>query len=79
MHKRQWQRYGILMPLLYTLSGRDPLRNRFEIEADLADGNYIPRGAREPSRASRRSARGQQTEALGRVYRSGGDARAVVR
>ena len=45
VHKRQWQRYGILMPLLYTLSGRDPLRNRFEIEADLADGNYIPRGA----------------------------------
>jgi hypothetical protein len=45
VHKRQWQRYGFLMPLLYALAGRDPLRNRFEIEAGLADGNYVPRGA----------------------------------
>ena len=45
MHKRQWQRYGLLMPLLYLLAGRNPLRNRFEIEAGLADGNYVPRGA----------------------------------
>jgi hypothetical protein len=41
VHKAQWRRYGFLMPLLYTLAGRDPLRNRFEIEAGLADGNYI--------------------------------------
>nr|WP_208382528.1 Fe-S oxidoreductase [Microbacterium ulmi] len=46
VHARQWRRYGFLMPLLYTLAGRDPLRNRFEIEAGLEDGNYIPRGAR---------------------------------
>lgn len=45
VHKRQWQRYGLLMPLLYALAGRDPLRNRFEIEAGLADGNYVPRNA----------------------------------
>jgi hypothetical protein len=45
VHARQWRRYGILMPVLYGLAGRDPLRNRFEIEAGLADGNYIPRGA----------------------------------
>ena len=31
------------MPLLYLLAGRDPLRNRFEIEAGLEDGNYVPR------------------------------------
>ncbi|MBD3751542.1 MAG: Fe-S oxidoreductase [Micrococcales bacterium] len=43
VHARQWRRYGMLMPLLYQLSGRNPLRNRFEIEAGLADGNYIPR------------------------------------
>lgn len=43
VHERQWRRYGLLMPLLYTLAGRDPLRNRFEIEAGLADGNYLPR------------------------------------
>jgi len=43
VHRRQWQRYGFLMPMLYWLSGRDPLRNRFEIEAGLEDGNYVPR------------------------------------
>lgn len=43
IHKRQWQRYGLLLPVLYALAPRDPLRNRFEIEAGLADGNYIPR------------------------------------
>ncbi|MEU1972411.1 Fe-S oxidoreductase [Microbacterium sp. NPDC019599] len=43
VHSRQWRRYGMLMPLLYLLAGRDPLRNRFEIEAGLEDGNYVPR------------------------------------
>lgn len=41
VHKRQWQRYGFLMPLLYLLAGRNPLRNRFEIQAGLEDGNYV--------------------------------------
>jgi hypothetical protein len=45
VHARQWRRYGFLMPLLYALAGRDPLRNRFEIEAGLEDGNYVPRGS----------------------------------
>ncbi|GAA1842204.1 Fe-S oxidoreductase [Microbacterium koreense] len=44
VHARQWRRYGVLMPVLYLLAGRDPLRNRFEIAAGLADGNYVPRG-----------------------------------
>lgn len=43
VHQRQWRRFGMLMPILYSLAGRDPLQNRFEIEAGLADGNYIPR------------------------------------
>lgn len=43
VHRRQWQKYGMLMPLLYLIAGRDPLRNRFEIEAGLEDGRYIPR------------------------------------
>lgn len=45
-HARQWRRYGMLMPLLYLLAGRNPLTNRFEIAAGLEDGNYVPRGAR---------------------------------
>ncbi|MCK6066866.1 MULTISPECIES: Fe-S oxidoreductase [Microbacterium] len=45
VHARQWRRFGFLMPVLYWISGRNPLRNRFEIEAGLADGNYVPRGA----------------------------------
>ena len=43
VHAQQWRRYGLLMPVLYLLAGRDPLRNRFEIEAGLEDGNYVPR------------------------------------
>ncbi|MCR2785297.1 MULTISPECIES: Fe-S oxidoreductase [unclassified Microbacterium] len=45
VHKRQWQRYGMLMPLLYLAAGRNPLTNRFEIEAGLENGRYVPRGA----------------------------------
>lgn len=45
VHARQWRRYGLLMPLLYLFAGRDPLRNRFEIEAGLEDGGYVPRGS----------------------------------
>lgn len=45
VHARQWRRYGMLMPLLYLLAGFDPLRNRFEIEAGLQDGGYVPDGA----------------------------------
>ena len=40
VHKGQWQRYGMLFPILYFLSGRDPLRNRFEIDAGLEKGGY---------------------------------------
>lgn len=43
VHARQWRRYGILMPLLYLLAGRNPLTNRFEILAGLEDGNYLRR------------------------------------
>lgn len=43
VHKMQWRRYGLLMPFLYLFAGRDPLRNRFEIEAGLEDGGYVRR------------------------------------
>ena len=48
VHKVQWQRYGMLFPLLYFIAGRNPLKNRFEIEAGLEAGGYLPtpRGAR---------------------------------
>lgn len=45
VHAQQWRRYGFLMPLLYLQAGRSPLTNRFEIMADLEDGNYVPRGS----------------------------------
>ena len=41
VHKRQWQRYGMLFPLLYLAAGRDALHNRFEIEAGLEKGGYV--------------------------------------
>ncbi len=40
VHVAQWRRYGMLMPVLYAAAGRDPLRNRFEVEAGLDDGGY---------------------------------------
>ena len=46
VHRVQWLRYGFLMPVLYLFAGRDPLRNRFEIEAGLEDGNYVRRTGR---------------------------------
>jgi len=41
VHKVQWQRYGMLFPLLYFIAGRDPLQNRYEIEAGLEKGGYL--------------------------------------
>jgi hypothetical protein len=41
VHKRQWQRYGMVFPLLYVLAGRNPLKNRWEIEAGLEKGGYL--------------------------------------
>ncbi|MCU1635300.1 MAG: Fe-S oxidoreductase [Cryobacterium sp.] len=41
VHKRQWQRYGMVFPLLYLIAGRNPLKNKFEIEAGLEKGGYI--------------------------------------
>lgn len=53
VHARQWQRYGFLMPALYLLAGLDPLRNRFEIEAGLEDGNYVPRTTQQRANSAR--------------------------
>lgn len=43
VHREQWRRYGMALPILYLLAGRDPLKNRFEIEAGLEDGGYLRR------------------------------------
>jgi hypothetical protein len=52
VHKRQWQRYGMVFPLLYLLAGRNPLKNRWEIEAGLEKGGYLrrPNSARDQAR-----------------------------
>jgi hypothetical protein len=42
VHVEQWRRLGLWMPILYALAGPDPLKNRFEIEAGLEDGGYLP-------------------------------------
>ena len=44
VHKRQWQRFGLVFPLLYLVAGRNPLRNRYEIEAGLDKGGYLAQG-----------------------------------
>lgn len=43
VHVQQWRRYGLLFPILYWAAGRDPRRNRFEVEAGLVDGGYESR------------------------------------
>lgn len=45
-HRKQWRTYGLLMPFLYLLAGRDPFNNIFEIEAGLTDGGYLRPTAR---------------------------------
>ncbi|MFF2390733.1 Fe-S oxidoreductase [Agromyces sp. NPDC058104] len=60
VHREQWRRYGMLFPLLYLIAGRDPLRNRFEIEAGLEAGGYLPRGSA-PRRATPRPGRASST------------------
>lgn len=59
-HREQWRRYGLALPVLYLLAGRDPLRNRFEIEAGLEDGGYLrtPRGGARRTRSASRTAQG---------------------
>jgi len=42
VHRRQWRRFGLGMIPLYLAAGRDPLHNRFEIEAGLEAGGYLP-------------------------------------
>ena len=41
-HVKQWYRYGALFPLLYAAAGKNPLTNRFEVEAGLEEGGYLP-------------------------------------
>lgn len=40
-HAKQWRTYGLAMPLLYWLAGRDAKRNWFEVDAGLEDGGYV--------------------------------------
>lgn len=40
VHRQQWLKYGMLLPLMYAIAGRNPLKNRFEIEAGLEKGGY---------------------------------------
>ncbi|QEO10390.1 hypothetical protein [Protaetiibacter larvae] len=41
VHKQQWRRYGLSLPILYLAAGRVALTNRFEVEAGLRDGGYL--------------------------------------
>lgn len=44
VHREQWRTYGMLLPILYFVAGRNPLTNRFEIEAGLEKGGYLRPG-----------------------------------
>lgn len=51
VHQQQWRHYGMALPLLYLIAGRNPLRNRFEIEAGLEDGGYVRRSTHARTRS----------------------------
>ena len=55
VHKRQWRRYGLALVPLYIAAGPDGLTNRFEIEAGLEKGGYLPRNGSRPDRAAGRA------------------------
>jgi hypothetical protein len=41
VHREQWRRYGLAMPVLYLAAGADARTNRFEVEAGLEAGGYV--------------------------------------
>ncbi len=41
VHRAQWRRYGLSMPVLYLAAGRLARTNRFEVEAGLRKGGYV--------------------------------------
>lgn len=41
VHRLQWQKYGMVFPLLYLMAGQNPRTNRFEVEAGLEKGGYL--------------------------------------
>jgi len=41
VHKQQWRRYGLSLPVLYLAAGSVARTNRFEVEAGLAQGGYV--------------------------------------
>ena len=52
VHRQQWERYGLWFIAMYLAAGQDALRNRFEIEADLVKGGYLPKRSAKPRKPS---------------------------
>lgn len=42
-HRIQWRTYGMALPFLYLLAGRNPHTNVFEMDAGLEKGGYVSR------------------------------------
>lgn len=43
VHRQQWRRYGLAFIPMYFAAGLEGETNRFEIEADLVKGGYLPK------------------------------------
>lgn len=41
VHRQQWRRYGLALPILYLAAGSAARTNRFEVEAGLESGGYV--------------------------------------
>lgn len=43
VHRQQWRRYGLWFIPMYVAAGAEATENRFEIEAGLVAGGYLPK------------------------------------
>ncbi|MCR8670818.1 hypothetical protein [Agrococcus sp. HG114] len=60
VHRRQWQRYGLWFIPMYFAAGREGVTNRYEIEADLVKGGYLPKRSVAPRPRGRSAPPSQQ-------------------
>jgi hypothetical protein len=48
VHRQQWARYGLWFIPMYLAAGQDGVTNKYEIEADLVKGGYLPKRPANP-------------------------------
>ncbi|GEK81165.1 hypothetical protein [Agrococcus baldri] len=63
VHRQQWERYGLWFIPMYFAAGAEGTKNRFEIEAGLEKGGYLPKDG--SARRERRRSTGSEAVRAG--------------